>query len=176
MLGYLPPGLIGLIMAGVFAAAMSTVSSELNSLATSTVVDHVCRYISPDLSERGMQRALRWATIGWAAYAAVFASFGGRLGSLIEAVNFVGSLFYGPMLGVFVVAFLVRRVTGNGAFWGMAFGLIAVWATKAVYPGLAFLWLNPLGCVATVLAALACSGPQTPENLARAETSGARRA
>lgn len=176
VLGYLPPGLIGLIMAGVFAAAMSTVSSELNSLATSTVVDHVCRYISPDLSDRGMQRALRWATIGWAAYAAVFASFGGRLGSLIEAVNFVGSLFYGPMLGVFVVAFLVRRVTGNGAFWGMAFGLVAVWATKAVYPGLAFLWLNPLGCVATVLAALACSGPQTPENLARAETSGARRA
>lgn len=176
VLGYLPPGLIGLIMAGVFAAAMSTVSSELNSLATSTVVDHVCRYISPGITERGMQRALRWATVGWAAYAAVFASFGGRLGSLIEAVNFVGSLFYGPMLGVFVVAFLVRRVTGNGAFWGMAIGLVAVWVTKAVYPGLAFLWLNPLGCVATVLAALACSGPQTPENLARGAKSGAMQA
>lgn len=176
VLGYLPPGLIGLIMAGVFAAAMSTVSSELNSLATSTVVDHVCRYISPGITERGMQRALRWATVGWAGYAAVFASFGGRLGSLIEAVNFVGSLFYGPMLGVFVVAFLVRRVTGNGAFWGMAIGLVAVWVTKAVYPGLAFLWLNPLGCIATVLAALACSGPQTPENLARGAESGAMRA
>ncbi len=158
VLGYLPSGLIGLIMAGVFAAAMSTVSSELNSLATSTVVDHISRYIRPGIGDAGMRRALRWSTLGWAAYAAVFASFGGRLGSLIEAVNVVGSLFYGPMLGVFVVAFLVRRVNGNGAFWGMAFGLVAVWATKVAFSGLAFLWLNPLGCVATVLAAVAFSG------------------
>ncbi|MCY4595195.1 MAG: sodium:solute symporter [Bryobacterales bacterium] len=158
VLGYLPHGLIGLIMAGVFAAAMSTVSSELNSLATSTVVDHVSRYIRPGIDERGMQRALRWSTLGWAAYAAVFASYGGRLGSLIEAVNFVGSLFYGPMLGVFAVAFLVRRVSGDGAFWGMAFGLLSVWATKFVFPGLAFLWLNPLGCMTTVLAAVVFSG------------------
>ena len=158
VLGYLPPGLIGLIMAGVFAAAMSTISSELNSLATSTVVDHFARYVRPGTDEPGMRKALRWATVGWAAYAAIFASYGGRLGSLIEAVNFVGSLFYGPMLGVFVLAFVVRRVNGNGAFWGLACGLVAVWATKLVFPGLAFLWLNPLGCVATVLVALAFPG------------------
>ena len=159
VLGYLPHGLIGLIMAGVFAAAMSSVSSELNSLATSTVVDHVARYIRPGIGETGMRRALRWSTLAWAGYAAVFASYGGRLGSLIEAVNFVGSLFYGPMLGVFAVAFLIRRVNGNGAFWGMAFGLVSVWATKLVFRDLAFLWLNPLGCMATVLAAVVFSGP-----------------
>ena len=158
VLGYLPHGLIGLIMAGVFAAAMSSISSELNSLATSTVVDHVARYIRPGIGERGMKRALRWSTLGWAAYAAGFASYGGQLGSLIEAVNFVGSLFYGPMLGVFAVAFLIRRVSGDGAFWGMAFGLVSVWTTKLVFPGLAFLWLNPLGCMATVVAAVVFSG------------------
>ncbi len=169
VLGYLPKGLIGLIMAGVFAAAMSTISSELNSLATSTIVDHYARYVRPHAGERGTRRALRWATLGWAAYAAIFASFGGRLGSLIEAVNFVGSLFYGPMLGVFAVAFLFRRVTANGAFWGTAFGLIAVWLTKLVFPGLAFLWLNPLGCLATILAALFISAPSGGAGVARSD-------
>ncbi len=157
VLTQLPAGLVGLIMAGVFAAAMSTISSELNSLATATVVDHYARYVRPRLSEVGMRRALQWATLAWAAYAGVFASYGGRLGSLIEAVNFVGSLFYGPMLGVFVLALMFRRVTADGAFWGTAFGLIAVWGTKLAFRRLAFLWLNPLGCMATVLAAVLLS-------------------
>ena len=157
VLGHLPAGLVGLIIAGVFSAAMSTISSELNSLATSTVVDHYLRYVRPGAGEGHARKALYAATLGWAAYAAVFASFGGRLGSLIEAVNFVGSLFYGPMLGVFVLAFLVRRATADGAFWGMAFGLVAVWGAKLAFPDLAFLWLNPLGCAATVVAALAIS-------------------
>ena len=158
ILSQLPPGLIGLIMAGVFAAAMSTISSELNSLATSTVVDHYTRYIRPGAGERATRRALMWATVAWASYAAVFASFGGRLGSLIEAVNFVGSLFYGPMLGVFALAFLVRRATADGAFWGTALGLVTVWGVKLAVPGIAFLWLNPIGCLATVLAGLSLSG------------------
>ncbi len=153
VLGYLPAGLVGLILAGVFAAAMSTISSELNSLATSTVVDHYARYVRPGIGEARTMAALRWATLGWAAYAGVFATFGGRLGSLIEAVNFVGSLFYGPMLGVFAAAFLFPRINAAGAFWGTACGLAAVWCTKLALPGLAFLWLNPLGCLATLLAA-----------------------
>ncbi len=157
VLGYLPPGLVGLIIAGVFAAAMSTVSSELNSLATATVVDHYIQYVRPGSSDQVVRQALRWSTVGWAVYAAGFAFYGARLGSLIEAVNFVGSLFYGPMLGVFALAFLFRRVTCTGAFAGTAFGLVAVWATKLVFPDLAFLWLNPLGCVATVVSALALS-------------------
>ena len=160
VLAHLPSGLIGVIIAGVFAAAMSTISSELNSLATATVVDHYLRYIRPGAGERGTRRALHWATIAWAAYAAAFAMYGGRFGSLIEAVNFVGSLFYGPMLGVFVLAFVFRRATADGAFWGTAFGLASVWTVKRVYSGLAFLWLNPIGCIATVFAALVISGPR----------------
>ena len=175
VLGYLPHGLVGLIMAGVFAAAMSTISSELNSLATSTIVDHYARYLRPHSSEQGIRRALRWATLGWAAYAAIFASFGGRLGSLIEAVNFVGSLFYGPMLGVFAVAFLFRRVTANGAFWGTAFGLVAVWLTKLVFPSLAFLWLNPLGCLATIVAALFISATGGNPDVTRGAATAAGR-
>ena len=153
VLGHLPLGLVGLIMAGVFAAAMSTISSELNSLATSTVVDHYARYVRPGIGDAGTVAALRWATLGWAVYAGVFATFGGRLGSLIEAVNFVGSLFYGPMLGVFAAAFLFPRISAVGAFWGTIVGLATVWVTKIAIPGLAFLWLNPLGCLATLLAA-----------------------
>ncbi len=153
----LPAGLIGLIMAGVFAAAMSTISSELNSLATATVVDHYGRYVRPHLDDAAGRRALKLATAGWGVYATVFAGYGGRLGSLIEAVNFVGSLFYGPMLGVFVLAFVFRKCTAAGAFWGTALGLTAVWAVKIVFPDLAFLWLNPLGCLATVAAAMTLS-------------------
>ena len=157
VLQHLPAGLIGLIMAGVFAAAMSTISSELNSLATATVVDHYGRYIRPNLDDAAARRALKLATVGWGVYATVFAGYGGRLGSLIEAVNFVGSLFYGPMLGVFVLAFVFRKCTAAGAFWGTALGLIAVWSAKIVFPDLAFLWLNPLGCLATVAAAMTLS-------------------
>ncbi len=153
----LPAGLIGLIMAGVFAAAMSTISSELNSLATATVVDHYGRYIRPHLDDAAARRALKLATVGWGVYATVFAGYGGRLGSLIEAVNFVGSLFYGPLLGVFVLAFVFRKCTAAGAFWGTALGLAVVWSAKIVFPDLAFLWLNPLGCLATVAAAMALS-------------------
>ena len=157
VLQHLPAGLVGLIMAGVFAAAMSTISSELNSLATATVVDHYGRYIRPQLDDAAARRALKLATVGWGVYATVFAGYGGRLGSLIEAVNFVGSLFYGPMLGVFVLAFVFRKCTADGAFWGTALGLAAVWSAKLVFPDLAFLWLNPLGCLTTVAAGAALS-------------------
>ncbi len=157
VLQHLPAGLVGLIMAGVFAAAMSTISSELNSLATATVVDHYGRYIRPQLDDAAARRALRLATVGWGVYATVFAGYGGRLGSLIEAVNFVGSLFYGPMLGVFVLAFVFRKCTADGAFWGTALGLAAVWSAKLVFSDLAFLWLNPLGCLTTVAAGAALS-------------------
>ncbi len=157
VLQHLPVGLVGLIMAGVFAAAMSTISAELNSLATSTVIDHYGRYIRKGLGDSGGRSAVKWSTLGWGLYATLFAGYAGQLGSLIEAVNFVGSLFYGPMLGVFVLAFLFRGCTPGGAFWGTAIGLVTVWASKIVFPELAFLWLNPLGCLATVAVAMALS-------------------
>ena len=147
--GYLPVGLVGLIIAAVFAAAMSTISAELNSLATATVIDHYRRYIRRGASDTHYMLASRFATAFWGIYAMVFASFGGQLGSLIEAVNMVGSLFYGSLLGVFVLAFAPWRTTGRGAFVGMLAGLAAV-AWTSTQTEISFLWYNLVGCVVTV--------------------------
>ena len=150
---HLPPGLVGLIIAAVFAAAMSTISAELNSLATATVIDHYERYIKPGEGGVHYAWAARGATAFWGLYATAFAGYGGRLGSLIEAVNYVGSLFYGSMLGVFVLAFGPWKVSANGAFAGMLAGLAAV-AYASVYTSITFLWFNVIGCVVAVAVGL----------------------
>ena len=150
VIGYLPIGLVGLVIAAVFAAAMSTISAELNSLATVTVIDHYRRYIVLNRSDAHYTRVAKVSTAFWGIYATVFASFGGQLGSLIEAVNIVGSLFYGSMLGVFVLAFAPWRVSGRGAFTGLLAGLAAVFWT-ALATDVSFLWYNLVGCVVTVV-------------------------
>ena len=156
VMGYLPVGLVGLIMAAVFAAAMSSISSELNSLAAVTVMDHYRRYVRRDASDTHYAGVAKIATVFWGGYAMVFASFGGQLGSLIEAVNVVGSLFYGSLLGVFVLAFAPWRVNGHGAFAGMLAGLAAVaWTSRATE--VSFLWYNMVGCVVCVLIGLMVS-------------------
>ncbi len=147
--GYLPVGLVGLIIAAVFAAAMSTISAELNSLATSTVIDHYRRYIRRGASDSHYTLASRFATAFWGVYATVFASFGGQLGSLIEAVNRVGSFFYGSLLGAFVLAFAPWKTTGHGAFVGMLAGLAAV-AWTSTQTEISYLWYNVVGCVVAV--------------------------
>ena len=138
---HLPAGLVGLIIAAVFAAAMSTISAELNSLATASVVDHYARYLRPGAPDQHYAWVSRGATAFWGLYATIFAGFGDRLGSLIEAVNIVGSWFYGSMLGVFVLAFAPWRATGTGAFVGMLAGLAAV-AWTNVYTEVTFLWFK----------------------------------
>jgi Na+/proline symporter len=153
---HLPAGLVGIIIAAVFAAAMSTISAELNSLATASVIDHYVRYIRPGAADEHYAWASRGATAFWGLYATIFAGYGDRLGSLIEAVNIVGSLFYGSMLGVFVLAFAPWRANGTGAFVGMLAGLAAVAWTNA-FTGVTFLWFNVIGCVVTVLVGLAVS-------------------
>jgi len=163
VIGYLPAGLVGLVMAAVFAAAMSTISAELNSLATVTVIDHYRRYLFRNRTDKHYQRAAKISTAFWGVYATVFASFGGQLGSLIEAVNVVGSLFYGSMLGVFVLAFSPWRVNGFGAFSGMIAGLTAV-AWTASYTEVTFLWYNLIGCVVTVAVGLALGRGATAES------------
>ena len=147
--GYLPVGLVGLIIAAVFAAAMSTISAELNSLATATVIDHYRRYIRRGASDSHYTLAARLATAFWGVYATAFASFGGQLGSLIEAVNMVGSLFYGSLLGVFVLAFAPWKTTGRGAFAGILAGLAAV-AWTSTQTEISYLWYNVVGCVVAV--------------------------
>ena len=99
---YLPAGMVGLIIAVIFSAAMSSTSGEINSLATVTVIDIYRRHVNKDASDRHYLMASRWATVFWGLYAVGFAQYGRNFGALIEAVNIVGSLFYGGLLGVFV--------------------------------------------------------------------------
>jgi SSS family transporter len=153
---HLPPGIVGLIIAAVFAAAMSTISAELNSLATVSIIDHYQRYIRRGAADQHYAQASRAATAFWGVYAAVFAMFAGQLGSLIEAVNIVGSLFYGAMLGVFILAFARWKTTGDGAFVGILCGLIAVAATQ-IYSEVTFLWFNVIGAAVTVFVGQAVS-------------------
>ena len=146
---YFPAGLVGLIIAAIFAAAMSSISAELNSLATTTMVDFYRRHWNRSATDSHYVRVARTGTVFWGVYAAVFASFGSGLGSLIEAVNMVGSLFYGSVLGVFVLAFGFRRATGTGAFAGLICGEIAVLLTSWL-TGISYLWYNVVGCVTVV--------------------------
>jgi Na+/proline symporter len=148
---YLPAGVVGLILAAIFAAAMSTISAEVNSLATVSVIDVYRRYLKRDAADRHYLFASRAATTLWCAYAILTAQYGAGLGSLIEAVNILGSWFYGSMLGVFVLAFFFPRVTGNGAFLGVLAGEAAIFAASR-FTDVAFLWYNVIGCVVVVLA------------------------
>jgi SSS family solute:Na+ symporter len=153
---YLPAGVVGLLIAVIFAAAMSSSSGEVNSLATVTVIDVYRRHIRPHASDRHYLWASRLATAFWASYAVFFAQYAKKLGSLIEAVNLLGSLFYGSLLGVFVLAFWFRRVTGTGAFIGMLAGEAAIfWAFW--FTGISFLWYNVIGCVVVVVTGILVS-------------------
>ena len=153
---YLPAGIVGLIIAVIFAAAMSTISAEINSLATVTVIDIYQRHVHKEASDRHYLWASRAATAFWGLYAVAFAGFGKHLGSLIEAVNMLGSLFYGSVLGAFVAAFFLPRVTGTGAFVGMLAGEAAIFAAWG-FTGISYLWYNAIGCLVVVGTALAVS-------------------
>jgi Na+/proline symporter len=153
---YLPPGVVGLLIAVIFAAAMSSSSGEVNSLATVSVIDIYRRYLRPNASDRHYLWASRLATAFWASYAVFFAQYAKKLGSLIEAVNLLGSLFYGSLLGVFVLAFWFRRVNGTGACLGMLAGEAAIlWAWW--FTGISFLWYNVIGCVVVVITGMLVS-------------------
>jgi Na+/proline symporter len=153
---YLPAGVVGLLIAVIFAAAMSSSSGEVNSLATVTVIDVYRRHVHPNASDHHYLWVSRLATAFWAGYAVFFAQYAKKLGSLIEAVNLLGSLFYGSLLGVFVLAFWFRRVSGTGAFLGMLAGEAAIfWAFW--FTGISFLWYNVIGCVVVILTGLVVS-------------------
>ncbi len=153
---YLPAGVVGLLIAVIFAAAMSSSSGEVNSLATVTVIDIYKRHIRPEATDRHYLWVSRLATAFWASYAVFFAQYAKKLGSLIEAVNLLGSLFYGSLLGVFVLAFWFRRVSGTGAFIGMLVGEAAIfwafWRTD-----ISFLWYNVIGCVVVIVTGVVIS-------------------
>jgi Na+/proline symporter len=152
---YLPAGIVGLIMATIIGAAMSSVSSEINSLATVTVMDIYKRHFRKSAPDRHYVWAARVATVFWGAYAVTTAGLGRNLGSLIEAINILGSLFYGGLLGVFVlVAF--KRVTGNGAFFGIIAGELAIFGIAA-FTNISFLWYNVVGCLVVIVVGVGIS-------------------
>jgi SSS family transporter len=147
--GYLPAGVVGLIIAVIFTAAMSSTSGEINSLAAVTVIDLYQRHIRKDASDHHYLTASRLATVFWGVYAVVFAQYGSTFGALIEAVNIVGSLFYGGLLGVFVLAFFFKSVRANGAFLGVLAGEAAIFAAF-LFTKISYLWYNVVGCVVVI--------------------------
>lgn len=156
IVGNMPVGLVGLIIAAIMAAAMSSVAAELNSLATASTIDFYKRHIKPGSTETQMVRFGRLATLAWGVFACIVATFATNLGSLIEVVNTFGSFFYGSLLGVFFLAFAVPGATARGAFYGLPIGISSVWVTS-LYTDIAFLWFNVVGCVFTVLAGILAS-------------------
>ncbi|MGE5236021.1 MAG: sodium:solute symporter [Acidobacteriota bacterium] len=154
VLHQLPAGLVGLLLAAVFAAAMNSTSAELNALAATTAVDIYRRLVAADASERHLVRVSRLATVFWGAFAVLFAEFANRLGSLVEAVNILGSLFYGTILGIFLLAFSRRRPSGTAVFVAAVLAEAAVVACYAL-TSLSFLWYNVVGCAAVIVGALA---------------------
>ena len=140
----LPAGISGLIIAGVFAAAMSSLDSGLNSLSAVTIRDFYARFFKPDASEAHYLSASRWATVFWGVYATIFAYFAGNLGPVIEVINKIGSYFYGALLGVFFLAIFSRRATGTGAFVGVLAGMISVYVLTSSTE-VAWLWNNLVG-------------------------------
>lgn len=153
VVAYLPAGLVGLVLAAVFAASMSSTAAELNALASTTVVDVVRRLVGWQGGEAATVAISRLATAAWGAFAIAFALSASRLGSLVEAVNILGSLFYGTILGIFLLAFYFwRRVSGTAAFVAALLAEGAVLACWA-FTSIPFLWFNVLGCVAVLVLA-----------------------
>jgi hypothetical protein len=147
---YLPMGLVGLIIAAILAAAMSTIAAELNSLATASVIDIYRRHLKPVATDHHLLLVSRGATAFWGLFAAIVAMYATSLGSLIEVVNRFGSFFYGSILGVFILAIGLPRTTSNAAFLAIFAGMGSV-AWTFLYTNVAFLWHNVIGAVAVVI-------------------------
>ncbi len=152
VLKFLPIGLIGLVLAAILSASMSSTSAELNALASTSVIDIYQRMMKKSGSERHYLVASKLATIFWGGFAIFFALFANSLGSLIEAVNILGSLFYGTILGIFLVAFYIKKVGGHAVFISAIFAESIVLALYA-FTDIPFLWFNFIGCAVVVILA-----------------------
>lgn len=144
---HLPVGLVGLLIAAIFAAAMSSAAAELNALSTSTVIDFYQRHFKQGASDAHYLRISKYATGFWGLFASITALFATNLGSLIEVVNLFGSYFYGSLLGVFVLAVGFRRASAGDAFWGLIGGMVTV-GIVATVTDISYLWYNLVGVVA----------------------------
>jgi SSS family solute:Na+ symporter len=146
---FLPTGLVGLLIAIIFLASMGSTASALNSLASTSIVDIYKRLIRKDANEHHYLSASRWATIIWGIFCIITALFASKLGNLIEAVNILGSLFYGTILGIFLVAFYFKSIKANAVFYAAIISEILVIISYTL-DLTAFLWLNLIGCVLVI--------------------------
>lgn len=144
-LANLPAGLLGLLVAVILAAAMSSISAELAALGSTTTVDYYQRILRPDADRRRTVRASKFFTFAWGLVAVAFATFASLMENLIQAVNILGSLFYGTVLGIFMVAFFTRRVGSTAVFWAAIVTEAGVIASY-LFTDLGYLWFNVIGC------------------------------
>jgi len=154
---YLPVGLIGLLIAVIFLAAWGSIAAALNALASCTVIDFHLRYRSKSIDGSTLAQSAtdyktsKWYTLAWGVFCILTAQFATGMGSLIEAVNVLGSLFYGVILGIFLVAFYAKKVGGTAVFWaaivGEIFVIVCFLLDKYNIVGIGFLWLNVIGAV-----------------------------
>jgi Na+/proline symporter len=152
VINVMPAGLIGLILAAILAASMSSTAAELNALASTTVVDIYKRLIRSEGSDRHYLLVSRAATVFWGIFAVGFALFANATGSLIEAVNILGSLFYGAILGLFLIAFFLKKVTGTPVFIAALISEALVLACF-FFTDIPYLWYNVIGCLVMTLLA-----------------------
>ena len=150
ILNYLPRGLIGLLIAVIICAAMSSTASELNALAATTTVDLYKRNLNVKKSEKHFLKMSKFFTITWGIIAICFASIGNLFENLIQLVNIIGSIFYGTILGIFLVAFFIKKITANSVFWAACISQIIIFL---IYFNIdiSYLWLNFIGAVVTIL-------------------------
>lgn len=163
VIDYLPVGLIGLLIAIIFLAAWGSIAAALNSLASCTMIDFHRRYHNADEDSSDEQskkeyRLSRLYTFGWGIFCIIIAQFANRMGSLIEAVNVLGSLFYGVILGIFLVAFYLKKVGAKAVFWSAfiteAIIITLFFLNQNETISLSFLWLNAVGALLVILFSL----------------------
>ena len=155
ILDYMPMGLIGLLLAVIISAAMSSTSGELNALSTTTTIDFYKRLQKKDLSDKQFLKASKIMTALWGVLAITFALFASLVDNLIEAVNIIGSVFYGTVLGVFIVAFFLKTVAGKATFIAATIAQLSVIAVYVIWSDdVAYLWYNVIGCGLVVLLAI----------------------
>lgn len=150
ILNYLPKGLIGLLLAVILSAAMSSTASELNALSTTTVIDLYKRNHIVKKSDNHYLNASKWFTVMWGVIAIIFASVGRLFENLIELVNLIGSLFYGTVLGIFIVAFFFKKIKGNQVFYAACLSQILIFFIYGFFE-IGYLWLNFIGAIMTIL-------------------------
>ena len=150
ILNHLPTGLIGLLLAVIISAAMSSTASELNALSATTVIDLYKRNQKTTKSKQHYVNASKWFTLMWGVIAIMFASFGTLFENLIQLVNIIGSIFYGTILGIFLIAFFFKKINANNVFWAACISQTLIFVIYG-FTDVGYLWLNFIGALITII-------------------------